>query len=318
MFEHILVPLDGSTLAECALPHCLAIARAFDSRITLIHIVERIGAERGSRPVDPLTWHIRRSEAEAYLHGIAARLQEIGVEPQCVIREGQAAEQVIEFAHAERVDLICLSSHGGSGLSGWNISSVVQKIALRAYASILIVRAYQHPTCDLAGMHYRQIMVPLDGSLRAESVLRHAVSLAEFHDSRLLLTHVTQKPTLVRRAPPLPEDVELINQLTERNRLEASRYLRQLQSQLSVDVSSQVLISDSVTASLHELVKQEHVDLVILCAHGHTGAVRWPYGNVALSLIAYGTVPLLIIQDISQAQAEHTEAEIASREHKGH
>ena len=132
------------------------------------------------------------------------------------------------------------------------------------------------------------------------------------------LTHVTLKPSLMRRAPPPPEDIDLVNQLTERNRLEASRYLHQLQSQFSLEVSTQVLISDNVTTSLHDLVKQERVDLVMLCAHGHTGSVRWPYGNVALSFIAYGTVPLLILQDVTESEAERTEAELASREHKGH
>jgi len=318
MFEHILIPLDGSQLAECVLAHSLAIARAFQSRITLLQVVERTGAERDSRLVDPLTWHIRKTEANSYLEGVATRLREAGAEVDYTIREGQAPEEIIEFAHNSRVNLICLSSHGQSGLSGWNINSVVQKVVLRAYVPMLIARAYQHPPVDLTGLHYRRLLLPLDGSLRAESIIQYAVALAETHESQVLLTHVSLKPILVRRSPPPPEDIELVNQLTERNRQEATRYLRQIQSQLRLDTSVQVHISENIAGTLHDLVKSEQIDLVMLCAHGQSGDVRWPYGNVALSFIAFGTAPLLIIQDVSQNDAEHTEAEIASREHKGH
>jgi len=318
MFEHILVPLDGSPLAECVLPHAVALARAFDTRITLLRVLERAHTVGQTRSVDPLGWHIRKAEVGSYLDGIVARLQKVGLRTEKSLLEGQAAERVVEFAHGQDVGLILLSSHGRSGLSSWNVSSVVEKIILRACMPTMIVRAYQPVISDLTGLRYRRLLVPLDGSQRAECVLPLAIALARFHESQTLLAHVVCRPQMVRRAPPTQEGIELANQLTERNRLEATRYLEQLQLGLSSDVQIRLLVSDSAASTLHGLVKQEDVDLVMLSAHGYSGETKWPYGSVALNFIAYGTTPLLIVQDLSQDELESTQAEMAATEYKGH
>jgi nucleotide-binding universal stress UspA family protein len=265
-----------------------------------------------------LGWHISKAEAQAYLDGVNSRLQETGLRTENTLLEGQAAERIIEFAHSHDVSLIILSSHGQSGLGEWNISGVVQKIILAACMPTMIVRAYQPVTGDLTGLRYRRLLVPLDCSQRAECALPLATTLARFHESELLLAHVVCRPEMIRRAPLTQEDVELANRLTERNRVEAIRYLEQLQSWQSLDVQPRVLVSDNTAATLYELVKQENVDLVVLSAHGCSGETRWPHGSMALNFIVYGTTPLLIVQDLSQDELERTQAEIAAREYKGH
>jgi len=318
MLEHMLVPLDGSPLAECVLPHVVALAHAFGARVTVLRILERTRAADPTRSVDPLDWHIRKAEAGAYLDGVAARLQEVGLRVEKGLLEGQAAERIVEFAHTTDVSLVLLSSHGRSGLSGWNISGVVQKIVLRAYMPTMIVRAYHPASGDLDGLRYRRLMIPLDCSQRAECVLPVATKLARFHKSRLLLTHVVRRPELICRAPPMQGDLNLVEQISERNRQEAGRYLKQLQARLSLDIEGHLLVEDSAEAPLHDLVRQENVDLVVLSAHGYSGETKWPYGSVALNFIAYGTTPLLIVQDLSLEELERTQAEMAAREHRGH
>jgi nucleotide-binding universal stress UspA family protein len=318
MFEHILVPLDGSPLAESVLPHTVALAQTFGARVTLLQAVERGRATGLNRAIDPLNWHIRKAEAEAYLDEVAARLQAVDLRTDKVLLEGLAAERIIEFAHEQDVSLILLSSHGQSGLSEWNINSVVQKVILRAYMPVLIVRAYQPAISDLTGLRYRRLLVPLDGSQRAECVLPLASTLARFYDSQLLLAHVVSRPEVPRRAPLTQEEIELVDRLTELNRREAVKYLEDLRSRLLSDAQIRLLISEDAAAALHELVVQENVDLVLLSAHGYTGEAKWPYGSVALNFIAYGTTPLLIMQDLPKEELERTQAEISAREHKGH
>jgi nucleotide-binding universal stress UspA family protein len=126
------------------------------------------------------------------------------------------------------------------------------------------------------------------------------------------------KPEVPRRAPLTEEEAELIDQITERNRQEGERYLEELKSRLSVDTETRLLISQKPALTLHKLVKEERADLVLLAAHGYSGEVRWPYGSVALNFIAYGTTPLLIVQDISDEERELTAAEKAASESKGH
>ncbi len=318
MFDHMLVPLDGSILCECVLSHVVALAQALDARVTLLRVLERVHTAGQAPSVDPLDWHMRKAEAGAYLDEVVARLQQADLRVGKALLEGQAAERIAEFAKDQNADLIVLSSHGQGGLNRWNISSVVQKTILQANISAMIVRAYQPVTSDLTGLRYQRLLVPLDGSQRAECALPLATTLARLHESQLLLAHVVTRPEMPRHAPPTQEDIELANQLTERNRLEATRYLQQLQSRLSLDIQTHLLVSDNVAATLHELVERENADLVVLSAHGYSGVTKWPYGSVAVSFIAYGTTPLLIVQDLSQEELERTQAEMAVREYKGH
>lgn len=318
MIAHILVPLDGSPLAECVLPHAVAVARACDSQVTLLQVLERARTHGPARFVDPLGWYISEAETRAYLDGWAGRLQEAGLRAQSVLLEGQAAERIIEFARDEAAGLILLSSHGRSGLSGWNVSSVVQKIILRAYVPAMIVRAYQPAPAELTGLRYQRLLLPLDGSQRAECALPLAARLAQFHKAELLLVHVVSRPQMPRRVPVAQEDIELADRITERNRVEAARYLEQLRSRQEVDVRTRLLVGDHVAAILHDLVEQENVDLVVLSAHGYSGGARWPYGSMVVNFIGYGTTPLLIVQDLSPDEVERTKAEMLARERRGH
>lgn len=301
MFNRILLPLDRSALAECVLPHTIAFARAFESQATLLHVMDTPREARWRRAMDPLNWQIRKAEANAYLHDLDLRLKAAGLPTETHILEGFAAEQVIEFSDTHGFQLIILSSHGQSGLSDWGVSSVVLKIALRSSTSVMIVRAAQPPVADITNLRYQRILVPMDGTPRAESILPAAAALARAHDAQIVLAHIVLKPSLPRRTPPSREDVELADRLVERNQVEAVQYMDQLRSRMTGKVDTHVLVTDHLTTTLQELVEQEKSDLVLLSAHGRASQTRGLYGDVVGNLIAYGTTPLLIMEDRSLA-----------------
>jgi nucleotide-binding universal stress UspA family protein len=314
MFTRILVPLDRSALAECVLPHVSAIANAFSATILLLSVLEAKENDKKLPSIDPLDWQIQKAEAEAYLQKIARQIQETGLRVEAHVLEGKAEERIIEFAEARDINLIILSSHGQSGLSGWNISSVVQKIILRAYTSIMIVRAYQPVIHEERALTYGRLMIPVDGSQRAESILPAASSLASFYDATLLIVHVVRRPEMPRRTPRAPEDLSLAERLTERNLDEASKYLEEIQNRMPVKTQTRLETSERVNVTLHEIAKNEDVDLILLSAHGHSGESKWPYGSVVLSFISYGNTPLLIFQDVPRNQFSNLDAEVAARE----
>ncbi len=314
MFEHLLIPLDGSSLAECVLPHGLALAQTLGARVTLLQVVEQAEPAGRTLAVDPLEWRYSEAEAGAYLQDVAERLHSAGVSAAQVLLQGDPAECVIEHAQAEHADLILLSSHGRSGLSGWNVSSVVQKILARAHLSFLLVPAYQPGTATVATLRYERILVPLDGSQRAECVLPLVAAVVARHSSQVLLAHIVRKPELPRRAPPSKEDLELADTLTERNRLEAVRYLEELRARLSLPADIHLQVAEHVAAALQQLVLEENVGLVLLSAHGYSGGTRWPYGGLPTSFILYGSKPLLVVQDLPREAIEPTAAELAARE----
>jgi nucleotide-binding universal stress UspA family protein len=320
MFKSILVPLDGSPLAESVLPHVVAMALPLGASVTLVNVCEPPAQDQTTQPVSALGWRLRTAEADAYLEGISARLEEVGLDVESKRLEGKPPEQILAFAHQNDSDLIVLSSHGRSGLTGWNVSSVVQKIIARARVSLMIVRAYRPSTSELTHLTYSRLLYPLDCSLRAEHALPLATMLARSHAAKLILAHVLVRPEMPRRRPLTGEELEAIDKVIELNRAEAKRWLEGLRSSQvaeQVDVETRLVVSNNPAQSLHDLVKREDIDLVTMSAHGYSGSTSWPYGSLALDFIAYGTTPLLIAQDLSLDQIELSEAEIVAQEPRG-
>ncbi len=301
MFDPILVPLDGSLLAECVLPHVIAVARAFDAKVILLRVLEKNKANGTTQMFDLLNWQINKTGAKLYLEKISARLKKFGLRIETAVLEGLVAESITEYALSREIKLIILSSHGRSGLSQWGISSVTQKIIFSAPSSLLIIRANQPAASELIERQYNRIVVPLDGSRRAENVLPMVTILARFHQSRIHIVHVVETPEMARQMPLTHEEVELSDRIVARNREEAIRYLDQahLHSSLDgIDVQTRLLTSDNAAAALHEMAEQENIDMIALSAHGYSGINKWPYGSMVNNFILYSKVPLLIVQDL--------------------
>ena len=103
-----------------------------------------------------------------------------------------------------------------------------------------------------------------------------------------------------RRTPLSEEDESLVNRVVERNVEEGNSYLEQMRSRVPVELETRLMQCSSVAATIHEVAEHESIDLVILSAHGQTGRTAWPYGSVVINFIAYGTAPVLIVQDARQ------------------
>ncbi len=124
---------------------------------------------------------------------------------------------------------------------------------------------------------------------------------------------------MTRHRPLTSEESELVEKITSLNQQETTGYLQRLASQLStegIDVDTHLLTGIHVAEILQELVQQEQPDLVVMSAHGSSGANRWPYGGLATNFIAYGTTPLLIIQDLRAGNLLPTAAELAAQAHR--
>lgn len=321
MFKNILIPLDGSTLAECVLPHALSLSTVLDAHAILLHVLERPRDTGSLPPIDPLRWVLKKHEAEGYLKRLSIRFQEAGVDVEYALREGPPAEVIINQANLANADLIILSTHGSSGLSGWNVSSVVQKIILRANKSLILVRAYQLPDEKMEKIQYRHIFVGLDASARAELVLPVAIRLAQQYKADLTLGTVVQKPAMVSRLPISEEDELMVERIAQRNQKAAAHYLEQVRAQLAttgIEVKTRLEISTNTLSTLHNMVEEEKADLVMLVAHGRSADGRWPYGSVTTSFIAYGSTSLFIMQDLDDSDIQQTTAEQAMLKAQGH
>lgn len=319
MFRHILIPLDGSGLAECAVSCAVAFARAFGARVTLLRVLEKAQNTECLQPIDPLEWSMYKREASTYLAELGSRFEAESIEVDFVVKEGHPAQRIIEAIQEKGIDLMVLSSHGRSGLSGWSAGSVFQKIISRARISIMIVRAYHWGEENLsAPFRLSRILVPLDGSKRSEFALPPAATLAHSHNAELILAHVVNMPEMPRWTQLTQEDAELVNRLVERNREEMGKHFETVLPRLPVEARTLVETSDDAALRIHELVREQKADLVVLSAHGYSGKSRWTFGSIAQTFIAYGGTPLLLVQDFPRDRIEPTEAETAAAEKTGH
>ena len=321
MFGNILVPLDGSPMADRILPHVAAIAQISGpaEAITLVRVLETDGVE--STAVDSLAWHFAKAEAQAHLNEAARQLTELGLVSNTVLLEGNAAQRIVEHTEKHHVDLLVLSSHGQGGLSGWNVSGVAQKVMHRAGTSIMLVRSSDETSEERSAtgaklVQYHHILVPLDGSQHAESALPLAIALAERHLAELLVVHVAARPEMIQRVPLSTEDAALVERVVVRNTMEADKYFSQLQSRLPPKTESRILVDDSIPRALHELVEQKPIDLVVLTSHGHSCHSQRPYSALVNSFITYGATSLLILQvlpsnETRRATVEHVAEDLS-------
>lgn len=304
MFRHIVVPLDGSSSSERSLPHCVAVANAFQARVTLLRVAESPTSSGGhGRFVDPLDWKMVRNEVETYLDQWRSRLQAQGLDVSAVAIEGPPEHRIVDFVRDHEADLVLLTSHGEGANNSWNMGSVAQKVMQMLPSSMLIVKpGGTSATQSLTSVRYRRLMVPTDCSQRAESAVPFAAELADFYKARILLAHIVCPPEMPRRRPLGEEDRELATRLVERNREEASRILAHLSARIPGDVQTRVVVGEEIPIGLHQLIADEGIDLVVLSAHGYSGRSTRPHGSVTSNLIAYGTTPLLIVQDVSKPE----------------
>lgn len=143
MYKKILCTLDGSELAEQALPHALAMAKAFDAELTLLRVVEPpplpLLPEFATAEVDLLPR--LEEEAKAYIAQKVEELKQAGYKVTGVIEEGRAADAIADFSKEHGMNLIVMATHGRSGLSRWAFGSVADRVLRLSCCPVLLIRA---------------------------------------------------------------------------------------------------------------------------------------------------------------------------------
>jgi nucleotide-binding universal stress UspA family protein len=297
-FRSVLVCLDRSRAAEDALPLATYLAKADAARVILLHVLEPLPNATEVHATDALDCEIARQEARAYLEAVSKRVMGHGVRVECRIAEGHPAHGVAALAAKVDADLIVVSRFGEGGRDEWELGDTAQKILMLARGAVLVVP----PDAHVPGPRVppRKILVPLDGSLRAESVLPAALHLARPDGAELVLAHVVPDP--VRTALlDTPADLALAHELADRLVARAEAYLdgicaelRRAGAQVAPVVARAVDHREGIVA----LAATHDIDLVVVAAHGAVCSPSRRFGSVAAHLIAHAHAPVLVIQDL--------------------
>jgi nucleotide-binding universal stress UspA family protein len=295
-FAQILVCLDQSPEAEVVLPIAMHLAGVERSPMTLLHVIETPPAE--PHTTDMLAREIVRQEACRYLDAITAQLA-LGLRAKACVAEGSTARHVAALS-AQPDHLTVLATHGHGGIDAWKLGSTAQKIVAVVQGPLLVVPVGARPP----QIPLRRILVPLDGSLRSESVLPIALRLARADGAEVVLVHVVSDPVRTELLSTR-EDLALAERLADRLANRAESYLRRVQSRLVTgSVRSRTMVRRAVDhrEGLVALAAAEQADLIVVSAHGAVCNPKRRFGSVTTYVMGHSTAPVLVIQDLPRRE----------------
>jgi nucleotide-binding universal stress UspA family protein len=288
----ILIPLDGSALAEGALPYAAALARALEERIAVVCVWE--GNESGIAAALPaVAMEVEAGAREyfaRYLRTIEAR-NFGGVPVEASFREGDAAREIENAAAEFGARAIVLATHGRSGVGRWIYGSVASRVLRDTRLPVMAVGPHALQR-DGSETHFKHIMVPLDGTPLSEAALPLARTLMERTGARVSLVRAVR--WAVQTYPYTLPDA-YVPQIDDELEKGAKTYLQRKETELGEDHVRAFVVRGGVAEGMLDLIEKEAVDLVVMTTHGRAGIARAALGSTADRLIQ-GSAPVLLIR----------------------
>ncbi len=295
MFNHILVPLDGSKLAESVLPAAKQIAKVFHSSVMLVHVIEKNapGEVHGDM-------HLRTpAEAEKYLQEIASETFDDPAKVNHHVHTSEVedvARSIVEHAGEFQPDLIIMCTHGSGGPRDWLFGSIAQQVIALGTTPVLLISS---TATEPHSFPCRKILVALDGQEEHEQGLKKAVELAQTCPAPLHLLMVipryrdiSGKWTVTSRLLP-----GTTSRLLDISVEDGEAYLAEHQSHLKEGgITSTVSIARGDPAAIiSRTAKEEQVDMIVLGTHGKTGMEAFWEGSVTPKICKHCKMPLLLV-----------------------
>jgi nucleotide-binding universal stress UspA family protein len=311
MYKKMLVPVDGSKLAESAFAYAKEIAGRLDTNVTILHVVDPRESE--SLPIHQA--YVDHS-AEILKLGISQVQKKLGKKQKLdsleVVGEvvtGYPAEEILRYSREKGADLIAMSTHGRSGMRHWVLGSVAEKVFRASFVPVLIVRPDASDKGGFEKWTDTTIIVPLDGSPLAESVLPHVQELAKQVGGDMLnvvLIRVCEAPA----TPPIPGAEVPFNwqQAMDENWAACKRVTREYLAgienhlkQTGLKVRSEPIeqMKATVAEEIVEYANKIPFSLIVMATCGRSGMSRWAYGSVAHKVLTGSSRPIFLVRPAS-------------------
>jgi len=282
MFERILIPLDGSALAESVLIHARRLLSPNDGELLLLQVVTlppSTEADAGE-PLD-LLW----ARATEYLQNVSGRLSSEGFRVRSRVVEGFPANQILSVAKRDKATLIAMSTHGRTGLSRWVFGSVTEKVLRASPIPVLAIPSFLGIGGDAVPreareLPFRKILAPIAAEELSLEILTPLAEFARRFGSTVRLLHVCEGPEC---AVP-----------THEMRLAFERLRKE-----KVPVEPLLQRGDPAVRIL-ETCREEGADLIAMTTHGRSGVSRWVMGSVAEKVLWASNVPLLVVRPVQK------------------
>ena len=290
MFSKILVPLDGSELAELALPYAEELSEAFNSEIDLVEVCEK---------KDCPERHIHQLYVKRMAKLLRNRIKEVdpAVTVKPVVLDGECAAEIIDYAVKSNISLIIMATHGRSGIMLWAMGSVANKILHNINIPILLIRAKAAAMKRDKGEMFSKILVPLDGSDTGEAVLPHVMELAKGLKLEVTLLQVIAPGIHVHTIGGL-DYVNFTEQQIESTQASAKQYLKEVSRKFKgtqATVKYELKLGDPA----EEIIKfadETDTYLVAMSTRGHSGIERWTLGSITHKVLHSGNTHVLLVR----------------------
>jgi nucleotide-binding universal stress UspA family protein len=311
MYKKMLVPLDGSKLAESAFVYAKELAGRLDTKVDILQVVDPNEAK--SMPVYQA--YVNHS-AEILKLGILevqkklGKRQEAGsIEVVGKLATGYPAEEILRYASDAYVDLIVMSTHGRSGIRSWVFGSVTGKILNTSPVPVLVIRPEDAGNSGFEKWTDITIIVPLDGSTVAESVLPHVQELGkQIGNDMVNVVLIRVCELLPTPPPPGPEVPFNRQQLIDNNwaacKIVTREYLAGIENHLKqtgLKVRSEPIeqLETSVATEIIEYANKLPSSLIVMSTCGRSGIGKWPYGSVAHKVLTGSSKLTLLVRPAS-------------------
>lgn len=308
MYDKVLVPLDGSGFAETALPTALALTRQAGGTIHLVTVREPLPSYARVEWDEEI-----HGAAERYLASVVARLEGAGVEATWEVVTGPVADTLVDHGEEVAADLAVMTTHGRGPLSRAWLGSVADAFVRHASYPILLLRPDEDEDAEEPlpgalptsgpratepiepGPPFRKVLVPLDGSELAETILETVLGVTGTEGVEYLLLRMVPYPHDVA-SPYLPDTIQHNVQELEAWQAEAEAYLGRVADGLpsELEVRPVVMVGSQAAMGIRTVAREEEVDLVAMATHGRGGLSRMVLGSVADKVIRSSHAPLLL------------------------
>lgn len=295
MYEKILVPLDGSELAEVALPYAEELAGRLSSEVTLLYVSEML-----EDPYQHMHESYLGKMIETTRQGIKSYLEKPGmpaIQVKSEILFGNPAERIVDYAEKTGTGLIVMSTHGRSGVKRWTLGSVADKVVRATTRPVALIRARgAHPDVRQKGLLVKAL-VPLDGSKEGETVLPYIEELASKLKAEVVLLQVLATgyagytPGGYGYLVYTEQEMQSIKEI-------AMSYLGNIGNRLMAKGVATNIIAKFGNAA-EEIISyavDSQADVVVMSTHGRSGISRWVFGSVAERVLYEGNTPLLLVR----------------------
>lgn len=304
MYKRMLVPLDGSEIAEVAFNYAKKLAcRIQGMELILLHIYtprERELAPMYRIYIEQAADTIRRQSEEVQQTGIQSGVKAVKVQGELAV--GSPAKEILRYADRNDVDLILMATHGRSGISRWVMGSVAYKVLHSSKVPVWLVRAEISEEIVQDKLPTRTILVPLDESKLAESVLPHVEALAkQWGDGQIevVLLRVCEPPVISSDYPPsMPLSWEKhVEMETAKCIWVAEPYLAKIEKRLKdagLKVRKEVLTGQP-DEKIVDYASRNNFSLIVMATHGRSGISRLAYGSVAEKVMLGTPTPIFLV-----------------------